>query len=383
MSGIDISKYNLTAADAGKKTKRDDNALSFLNKEISLFGKGISDKKKEAFYHELSILLEAGMDIRSALELIEKEQTKKSDKLLYGGIKEKVIKGSPFSEALKIAGKFSEYEYYSAQIGEETGKLVPVLKELQIYFQKKVKQKRQVMNALSYPVVILSVSIGAVIFMMNFIVPMFADVFKRLDSELPAITKLVISLSDWVSEHIVYFFLFILGVVFFIYISKNKTWFRKYMAQLMINMPFVGGIMLRVQLGRFCNIMNLLIGAKIPLLKAIGLARKMTRFYPLQDSLGYIEKSIMQGEALHSCMAKYKIYPSRMVSLVKVGEEVNQLESFFNKIAQQYNEEVEHKTSILGSLIEPFMIIFLGLIVGGILIAMYLPLFELSASFGK
>jgi type IV pilus assembly protein PilC len=127
--------------------------------------------------------------------------------------------------------------------------------------------------------------------------------------------------------------------------------------------------------------MALLIGAKIPLLRALQLTSTMIRFYPIEESLQTIEKDIVQGTSLHKSMEAYKIFYPRMISLIKVGEEVNKLDTFFDKIANQYTDEVEHQTAVMGNLIEPLMLIFLGAVVGTILIAMYLPLFSLSTSF--
>ena len=127
--------------------------------------------------------------------------------------------------------------------------------------------------------------------------------------------------------------------------------------------------------------MTLLIGSRVPILRSIGMVKQMIAFYPIESSLENIENQILQGIPLHKGMACHSIYPKRMVSLVKVGEEVNQLELFFDKIAKQYNDEVEYQTALISSVIEPIIIIFLGLIVGTILISMYLPLFKLGSTF--
>jgi type IV pilus assembly protein PilC len=127
--------------------------------------------------------------------------------------------------------------------------------------------------------------------------------------------------------------------------------------------------------------MTLLIGSRIPLLKAIDLVNAMIGFYPIEASLKKVQERILQGESLYKSLEEHAIYPKRMVYLIKVGEEVNQLELFFSTISKQYTEEVEHKTAMISSLMEPFLIIFLGLVVGVILVSMYLPLFQLSNSF--
>ncbi|MFN3402663.1 MAG: type II secretion system F family protein [Cytophagaceae bacterium] len=380
MQGIDISKI-----DNQKKQKEEksfiENIGNALNKDISLFGSGFSDKKKESFYHELGILLQAGVDIKTTLEIITDNQVKEKDKLLFEEIKKQVVSGSTLSNAIKQSGQFSAYEFYSLQIGEETGKLPLVLKELAGYYQKKIKQKRQIIGALTYPSIVLATSVAAIVFMLNFIVPMFADIFKRFGGELPAITAFIIETSAFFSNYFYLIILFILGIVICIYSQRKTLWFRRFSSVLILKIPFVGELVRKIYLARFCHSMTLLISAKIPILRAITLVKQMIGFYPIEVSLDKIEKDILNGKSLHNSLSTFSIYPKRMISLIKVGEEVNQLEMFFEKVSSQYSDEVEHQTSLISSMVEPFMIIFLGVIVGFILIAMYLPLFQLSSHF--
>jgi len=171
----------------GQKKNRDLNSV--LNKEISLGGNKFSDKQKESFYLELKNMLEAGFDIRTSLDLIENNFKNQSHKKIIRALKEAVIMGSTLSEALKRENDFSTYEYYSIQIGEETGRLGKVLEELSLYYSKKLKQRRQFISAISYPIVIVLTSIAAIFFMLYFIVPMFMDVFSRFGGELPVLTE--------------------------------------------------------------------------------------------------------------------------------------------------------------------------------------------------
>mgnify|MGYP000184578243 CR=1 FL=1 len=376
---IDISQFKKQKPEA--KAAESTDIFAFLNKDIELFGSGLSDKKKEAFYIEMSILLSAGVDIKTALEIIYEEQTKAKEKALFGTLKENIIAGSTLSDAIKNSGKFSDYEFFSLQIGEESGKLALVLQQLAAFYQSKIKQRRQLVSALSYPVLVLSTSFGAIFFMMNFIVPMFADIFKRFGGNLPGITQAIVSISEVVNNYILYVFLMIIGTVIFLFTQKQKVWYQKWSAILIIKIPLMGDLIKKIYLARFCYSMNLLISSKIPILRSLDLIKKMIGFYPIEIALTQIEEDILQGKALHKSMAEHEIFPKRLVSLVKVGEEVNQLDIFFDKIAKQYTDEIEHQTGLIGSLIEPIMIIFLGLVVGIILIAMYLPLFQLSNSF--
>lgn len=382
MLQIDLNNIDFVKKAPATSAKERKGTLDFLNKDLKLFEGGFSDKKKERFYSELCILFSAGVDIRSALELIEEEQTKEKDKILFATIKESIIAGAGLSKAVEQTGMFSPYEYYSIQIGEESGSLTKVLQELSYFYSKKIQQKRQLISALSYPAVVFSASFGAIFFMMKFVVPMFADVFKRFKGELPYFTRLIIRLSDAFSNYSLCLFVGITIIVVFLYSKRRTVWFRKLSADVLLRTPIMKDMISKIYLARFCQSMNLLISAKTPLVTAIDLVKKMVGFYPIEVSLETIQEDILKGQPLHLSLSKFKIYNRRMISLIRVAEEVNQLDAMFARLAKQYSDEVEHQTSILGSLIEPIMIIFLGLLVAIILVAMYLPLFQMSSTVG-
>jgi type IV pilus assembly protein PilC len=381
--GIDISKINgkTSSSTAKEKEEKGGGWMSVLNKDISFGGNGFNDKKRESFYHELSILISAGVDIKTSFELIASEQKGEKDKLLIEGIMNSIINGSSFSTAMMKEGSFTMYECVSVQIGEETGKLVEVLDQLASYYKNNIAQKRQIVSALTYPGIVLTVSVGAIFFMLNFVVPMFSDIFKRFGGELPAITQFIINSAAVVRQYGLLFLLSLVALIWFIMQQRHKQWFRRSSSKFFLRLPFVGELIRKIYLIRFCTSMTLLISSKVPILRAIQLIRKMINYYPIEESLDQIEKDVLVGIPLHESLSKFSVYPTKMIYLIKVGEEVNQLDHFFEKTALQYDDEVKHLTSIMGSLVEPFMIVFLGLVVGFILIAMYLPLFQLSSSF--
>jgi type IV pilus assembly protein PilC len=352
--------------------------LQFFNKDISFSKPELSDKKKERLYSELYILFSSGVDIRSALELLEEEQVKEKDKLMYAEIKDAVISGDSFSVAIEKTGKFSPYEYYSIKIGEESGKLNEVLVELNNYYSKKIKQKRLLIKALSYPVLLFATAIGAIAFMLSFVVPMFSDVFKRFKGDLPYFTKVIIQLSHSFSHYFSWFLLLIIIITVIIMTQKKKTWYRSMTANLLLRIPVVKDLVSRIYLARFCQSMQLLIASKTPLINAIDLVNKMIGFYPIEASLAIVREDVMKGKSLYESLAKYPIYNKRLLSLIKVAEEVNQLDKMFAKLSAQYSDEIEHQTTILSSLIEPLMILFLGIVITLILVAMYLPMFKLG-----
>ncbi len=382
MAGLDIKQLQSWAPQAvPQKQLSRETGVHWLQKEITLTNP-IDDKFKESFYLELSVLLAAGVDIKGTLDLLEAQQTKAQQRALVNTIRERVISGKSLSDAAQGTGRFSTYEYYSLRIGEETGKLVPVLTELAAYYNRKIKQRRQLLQALSYPIIVLCTSAGAIAFMLQFIVPMFSDVFKRFGGELPFLTRCIILFSLIVKQYAWLLPVLIIVILFFVRLNRQKAWYQQYSSNLLLRLPLIGPMLRKVYLARLCSAFALLIGARVPLLQAVGLVRQMISFYPIAHSLLRVEKEIMAGEAFHRSLSAFSLYDRKMIALLKVGEEVNKLDFFFGKLASQYHEEVEHQSAVLGSALEPVIIIVLGLIVGVILIAMYLPLFQLSTNLG-
>lgn len=379
MPSIDISRYKKKEQPKSKKDSAD--LWSILNTDISFGSKQVSDKKKESLYIELSTLLLSGIDLRTALELILVDQEQAKDKALFDGIRLRILSGLALSQALKETGRFSDYEYYSIKIGEETGRLGEVLTDLAKYYKSKIQQRRKIVSAITYPMIVLVSSLGAVVFMIKFVVPMFADVFLRFDGELPWITATIIKVSGWFDRYFPFFVLFMLLLTVFYFFRRNTLWFRRVSSVLFLKIPVVGDLIKKIYLARFANTMRLLVSTDTPLLQSIALVRQMINYYPIEDSLLKVEQDILQGQSLHKSLATFGFYPAKMIQLIKVGEEVNRLDYFFEKIASQYTEEVEYRTNTISSLLEPLIIIFLGLVVGVILIAMYLPMFQMSNSF--
>ena len=383
-----VSGINLRELKSNSRSPKNEDAKGkkgfekLLETEIKLFPTKFTDKNKESFYLELSTLLTSGLDIKSALELIEEEQIKPKHAEIIGGIKNNLINGDSLWEAMNRSGHFSAYECFSIQIGEETGRIGMVLDQLYQFYKNKLKQRRQFISALSYPVIILCTSIGAVTFMLLFIVPMFNDIFKRFGGELPYLTRLIIGLSAGIQKYFPLIFILVSGAFIYFYVNRKKIWMQKLSGLVIIRIPVIGKIVYSVQLARFCSSMALLLGSKVPIIRSIHLVSQMITFYPIQITLTAIAQDIMDGENLHSSMSKFSIYNRKMVSLLKVGEEVNKLDVFFEKLSQQFSGDVDHQTGLLNTFLEPVMIIFLGLVVGFILLSMYLPMFQVSTSIG-
>jgi len=355
---------------------------SIWNRDISIGGGKISDKEKFTLYHQLFNLIDAGIDIRNAFEVLENQIKAKKTREKIAKIRRDVVNGKTLSDSMADSKYFSKYEYYSIRIGEETGKLGEVLSQLFVFFEEKMSQKKQVISALSYPILIFVSSLGAVSFMMLFIIPLFEDIFQRFGNNLPWITQQILALSEFFKENYGYFLIgflmiFILNKVF----SKNVE-YKRIKEKLILNMPVFGPLYRTIFLARFCTSMSLLIKSEVPIINSLDMVKNMINFQHLEHPIVEIREDIIAGSSLHDSMSRYKIFDFEMLGLVKVGEEVNRLGDFFEKLSGNYTENVKHKTALLGTVLEPALIIFLGLIVAVILIAMYLPMFELSSNMG-
>ena len=350
---------------------------NIFNRDIQLFNT-FNDKKKERFYMDLRILLMAGIDLKSALELIIEEQPKEKDKVFFSAVYDDVIKGKSLADALKKTGKFSEYEYFSIEIGEESNRLNEVLEELMNYYADQAALKKQIISVLSYPMFVFVITIGLVYFMLTSVVPMFADVFKQFGSELPPLTLKVIYLADNFPFYATVTVILIIGISLFVYWQRNEDYFRKTTSSVFLRIPKVGQLLKLVYLSRFTQAMHLLLAAKTPLVRSLELTERMIKFYPLQVAIKQMQEDIKTGSSLHAGMSKFSIFPKRMLSLIKVGEEVNQLEVMLGKLSKQYNEELKYQTNVIGKIMEPLILLIIGCIVGVILVAMYMPMFNLS-----
>jgi type IV pilus assembly protein PilC len=346
----------------------------------SFRGKKLNDAKKEEFYSELFLLLQSGLDLKRSLEIFSSQQRTESVKSLFNQIEDKLVSGNSFSGALQQFPEFSAYEYYSIKIGEESGQLLQVLSELGNYYQRKLKQQKQLVSAFTYPTVILLTAIIAVGFMMNFIVPLFADAFKRFNSELPALTQLIVKLSVGFRNYWWLGIVILISCSFAIYFLRKIDGVRIWFGEKLIIIPLFGTLLKKIFLARFCQSMALMVSARTPLITSLDLVGKMVGYIPLQNALKAVSNDIYKGKMLNESMASNPLFDQRMVSLIKVGEETNKLDVIFKKLYDQYTAEADHSTIVMNSLLEPVLIVVVGGLVAIILIAMYLPMFKIGNS---
>ena len=354
-----------------------ENKTNIFQKEIS-FGKTFPDKAKEEFFKEFYALLESGIDMQRALSILIDEQANSKLHAVLDNIQKDLISGYSLSESLKKTSYFTPYEYQSIKIGEETGRLQIVLSHLAEYFSNKVKMKRQLISVFTYPSFVILITFGVLYFMLTSVVPMFEDVFNQFGQELPYLTKKIITISKHFSSYALYFFIFIVAVVIYGYSQRKEGWFRKYSSKILLKTPVFGPLMQKIYLARMSQSLSLLLSSKTPLVPALKLVEEMIGFYPIEKAMAEIREDVMKGGSFHEGLTKFPIFDKRLVSLIKIAEEINKLDTTFERISKQYQEDVEYKTKIVGTVIEPLIIVIIGFVVGIIMIAMYMPMFNLS-----
>lgn len=365
-----------------KRSESQKSKKNFLNKEISLFGNSFSNKAKEQFYSELSMLLNSGVNLKRALDLISEMQKREKDKKLVDDISNQIVAGSSLSEALQKNKNFTPYEYHAVKIGEQTGQLNKITNDLREFFNRKTELKRQLISSLSYPLIVLITACGVVFFMLRYVVPMFVDIFKQNRVELPLLTKVIVKLSGVMVNNGWIFVISILLIVVLYKTVSQKEWYYRFIGNLQIKIPVLGSYIKKIYLIQFTQAMALLTNARIPVVSGIALVRDMIRFYPLERTLVTIEKDIIQGKKLHESFLEHSFYDKKLIALLKVAEETNQTEYIFQKLYDQYNLEIKYQGQIISNVLNFLLTLFVGLIVGVILVAMYLPMFKLSSVIG-
>lgn len=353
-----------------KKTKKRKWNFS-LRRKINL-------KKKEAFYREFSILLRSGIDFNTALLLLEKQEQSELLVSILQEVRKKIIKGKSLYVALEESGNFTPYEVFSIKIGEETRQLTKVFDQLNIYFKRKLKIRRQIISALTYPLLVIVITMGVLYFMLSYVVPMFSSIFSQFGKDLPAITQIVINISRSFKT----FSAFLAGSILMIflfhtYMKKNQDYLL-FVSNLLLKIPLVGNLIKKIYLARFCQSLSLLLSAKTPLLNSLDLVNKILVFAPFNTSIVRIKKKITKGESFYRSLSEEPLFPAKLISLTQIGEETNELDLMYSELSQQYEEEIEHYTKVLGTVIEPVMIVIIGSIVGFIMVALYSPIFNLS-----
>ena len=346
-----------------------------FNIKIPGLGGGVKPKVLTTFTRQLATLVDAGLPLLRGLRVLEKQERNATLKGILAQLATSIEGGSTFSEALAQHPKvFNRLFVNMVKAGELGGVLEVVLKRLAEFSEKAQKIKGKVKAALFYPIAVLIVAIGIMILLMTFVVPKFKDVFAGMGFELPGFTVFVLAVSDLVRLHILPTMggLAVLVVLFLLFI---KTKFgRRLWDKTKLVMPPVGQVISKVSISRFCRTLGTLVSSGVPILQALTIVKETAGNVIIANAVAKVHESVKEGETITAPLESSRVFPPMVVSMVDVGEQTGALPEMLLKIADNYDEEVDNAVAAMTSLLEPIMIVFLAVIVGSIVIAMFLPL---------
>ena len=341
-------------------------------------GVSVPAKNLAIFTRQFSVMIDAGLPLVQCLEILGKQEPHKGFSGVILKVREDVESGAALADAMKKHPKtFDALFSNMIAAGEAGGILDTILKRLAVYIEKAVKLKGEVKSAMIYPVAVIVIAtlvVGAILWK---VIPTFASLFAGLGAQLPLPTRIVIALSDGLVAYgwILLIVLGLMGYAVKQYYATDGG--RRVIDRLLLRVPILGGILRKVAVARFCRTLSTLLASGVPILDGLDITARTAGNAVIEDAIQTTRSSIERGETISGPLRETNVFPSMVVQMINVGETTGALDAMLSKIADFYEEEVDTAVAGLLTLMEPVMIAFLGVIVGGIVIAMYLPIFDL------
>ena len=372
-TSVTLEKGNAKAGVSGDKKN------SFMSMEIKLFSpKRVKSSLLALFTRQLATLIDAGLPLLRSLNVLKDQQKAGCLKNTLGDVAISVESGASFSESLaKFPKIFTQLYVNMIKAGEAGGVLEIVLNRLAEFAEKSEKLKKRIKSAMIYPSFVISVAIAVLAFLVTFIVPKFAEMFYDLDLELPWMTSFLITISDICKKQ---WYIPISCVIAFVVFLKlvRRTKKGKYIIdKLLLNFPVIGTLIRKIAIARFTRTLGTLITSGVPILQSLVIVKDTAGNEVVSAAVEKVHDSIREGESIVEPLKVSKVFPPMVISMIEVGEETGALAEMLIKIADNYDEDVDAAVEGLTSLLEPFLIVFLAVVVGFIVIAMFLPLISL------
>ena len=350
------------------------------SKEIVLFqSKKIKLKDISLFCKQMSVMLESGIPLNNAVDILEQQATSKNLKSSLKIVSKSLKEGSQLSKPmLDQEGMFPDLLIRMVQAGEKTGKLDEVLEKMSEHYNKELKTSRQIRGAMIYPAVLAFLAVAAVLALLYVVIPSFSGIFEQSGMAMPLPTRIVLAASNFVRSY--WYILFgVTGILVFLFLRYRSTEAGRYqLDRLKLWLPVIKGPMQKIVTARFASTLAILTSAGIPLVEAIESAAATTNNAVVIEKMKIANEGLQKGERLTGMITATGLFPPMMLSMVKIGEESGSLESMLVKTSDYYEEELETAIKQLLSLLEPAMIIVMGVIIGGIVASVMLPMFELA-----
>src|SRR5215813_1127050 len=355
--------------------------MSEKGKEFNLptFGGGVDSKELAVFTRQFSVMIDAGLPLVQCLEILAGQQENKTFQKVLTATRGSVEGGATLSSAMRAHPKVFDALYVNmVEAGETGGILDTILQRLSTYIEKNVKLKRAVKSAMVYPIGVITIAGGVVTLLLWKVVPIFATLFAGLGVDLPLPTKVVIALSNFIGS--IFGLLILVGIIGIV--IGLKVWYgteqgRYALDSIILKLPVLGVLMRKIAVARFTRTLGTLIASGVPILEGLDITARTAGNAVVERSLLQVRKSLEEGKTLTEPLKNSEVFPGMVTQMISVGEQTGAMDAMLSKIADFYEEEVDAAVKDLLTALEPIMIVFLGLVVGGVVISMYLPLFSL------
>jgi len=342
------------------------------------FGGGVPAKELAIFVRQFSVMIDAGLPLVQCLEILGSQQENKTFAKILQQTRMDVEGGASLADAMRKHPKaFDDLFVNMIAAGEAGGILDTILKRLATYIEKAVKLKSQVKGAMMYPIAVISIAGIVIAVILWKVIPTFAAMFEGLGAQLPLPTRIVISMSNWFVRLLP--FLVVFGIAFTFLFKKYYATYngRRVVDRLVLKLPVLGILMQKISVARFCRTLATLMASGVPILDGLEITARTSGNAIIEDAIMAVRKGVEGGLTVAQPLKESGVFPAMVVQMIGVGEQTGALDAMLSKIADFYEEEVDQAVANLLTLMEPVMILFLGVTVGGIVISMYLPLFDL------
>jgi type IV pilus assembly protein PilC len=355
--------------------------MSEKGKEFAFptFGTGVDAKELAVFTRQFSVMIDAGLPLVQCLEILANQQENKTFQKVLTGVRASVEGGATLSGSLKQYDKVFDALYYNmVDAGETGGILDTILQRLATYIEKNVKLKRAVKSAMIYPVAVLGIAGGVIALLLWKVVPIFVTLFNGLGAELPLPTRIVIGLSQFVGSWMGAFLFFgFVGSIFALAWWYKTPQGRITIDTILLKVPVVGMLLRKIAVARFTRTLGTLISSGVPILEGLDITARTAGNAVIERAITATRKAVEAGRSLVDPLKESDVFPGMVTQMIGVGEQTGAMDAMLQKIADFYEEEVDVAVKDMLTLMEPMMIMFLGIVVGGIVISLYLPLFSL------
>ncbi|RII25173.1 MAG: pilus assembly protein PilC [Geobacter sp.] len=363
-----------------------------IKEEGKGFGKGklggfgakkIQTKDLVVFTRQFATMIDSGLPLVQCLEILSSQQENPTFKAVLAKVKEDVESGSTFADALGRHPKAFDNLYVNlVAAGEVGGILDTILSRLAAYIEKAMKLTKQVKGAMVYPITIMSIAVVVVGVILIFVIPTFAKMFKDFGGDLPVPTKVVIALSAFIQKYI----LVMIGAAFLIKFLFGKYYAtpkgKKTIDALALKAPIAGPIIRKVAVAKFTRTLGTMISSGVPIMDALEIVAKTAGNKIVEEAIYKVRQSISEGKTMAEPLAESGVFPPMVVQMISVGEATGAMDTMLNKIADFYDDEVDDAVGAMTAMMEPMLMVFLGTAVGGLVVAMYLPIFKLAGAVG-